>query len=258
MPRNTLALLVLALPLFAQRAAAPAFEVATIKQDEQISVEDVVSGKARLGATIDASQMSLRYASLASIIIRAYRIQTYQLTAPDWTRTQPYFDILAKIPEGNTKEQVPEMLQTLLRDRFKLAVHRDTKDIPAYVLLVGKNGPKLKEAAAGAPPAFRMTTRPGGVFHFEMTSSMPDFAQALVTYVGRPVFDRTDLKGRYEIAMDVTRENPQDNPGAAPAPQSQGTEFVSAVEQLGLKLDARKEPVEMIVVDHVEKIPTEN
>jgi uncharacterized protein (TIGR03435 family) len=252
--RKTL-LLFAALPLLAQQ---PAFEVATIKQAPPIVIEDMISGKVRPGITVDAAQVTVRAVSLASIMMRAYRLQTYQLTAPDWMRTQPYFDIVAKIPEGGTPEQVPEMLQALLKERFKLEVHRETKDLPVYALVVGKNGPKLKPAPPGATLAFKMTQQPGGIFHFQTTSDLTAFAQTMITFVGRPVLDRTDLKGIYEIVLDVTRDAPRDNPGDLPGILSQGAEFVAAVEQLGLKLESRKEPTEMIVVDHAEKTPTEN
>src|SRR5438105_1578205 len=120
--RTALAVLYVTFQLLAQQAAAPAFEVATIKPAVPISNDDLRSGKARPGFIVGASQVSIRYWPLSSLMVKAYGIQSTQLSAPDWTRTESaVFDILAKLPAGGTPEQVPEMLQTLLKERFKLA-----------------------------------------------------------------------------------------------------------------------------------------
>src|SRR5947208_14535718 len=92
---------------------------------------------------------------ISELLIRAYRIKPYQLSGPEWMRKQR-FDIMAKTPEGASAERLPEMLQTLLADRFKLTIHRETKDLPVYALVVGKNGIKLEPSAPDAgtfPPA---------------------------------------------------------------------------------------------------------
>jgi uncharacterized protein (TIGR03435 family) len=121
---------------------------------------------------------------------------------------------------------------------------------------VSKSGFKLKPAPEGTMPDFRMTPQPGGAFHFRIVGDMSAFARSLIAFVGRPIYDRTDLKGVYEINLDVTR----DRPGQADTPglPNQGAEFVDAVEQVGLRLESRKEPMEIIVVDHAERTPTEN
>ena len=125
-----------AFQLFAQQAAVPAFEVAAIKPAVPISSDDFRSGKARPGFTVNASQVRIRYWALSNLILKAYGVQLYQLSAPDWTRTESAtFDVLAKIPEGGTPDQVPEMLQTLLKERFKLAMHREYRDSEVYVLV---------------------------------------------------------------------------------------------------------------------------
>ena len=98
-----------------------------------------------------------------------------------------------------------------------------------------------------------MLPRPDGTYHFQMTATLASFARNVAAYVGRPVFDRTKLKGIYEFAMEVTG-----GLGDFTAMLPQGPEFVSAVEQLGLRLELRKESLQMIVVDHIEKTPTGN
>src|SRR5207249_5172791 len=96
--------------------------------------------------------------SLRDLIRRVYEVKEYQVSGPDWMKSAR-FDIVAKIPSDTPKEQVPLMLQTLLAERFKLAIHRETKDLPMYALVVGRNGPKMKESLKepeidpNAPPA---------------------------------------------------------------------------------------------------------
>jgi len=242
-----------ALPLLAQQAAPLAFEVATIKPVGKISLADLKSGNARIGTRIDAGQVDISSAPLDSLVARAYRVPAYQLTAPDWSHRQPYFDVVAKIPEGRTAEQVPEMLRALLEERFKLTTHRETKPQLVYVLTVNKGKTKLKPAPAGAPESFEGTQRSEDVQHFQITSDMAGFAQNLTSLMGRPVLDRTGLKGVFQMEMNVANPDSPDD-----ATRSPGAEFVSAVGQLGLKLVMRQEPVPMIVVDHLEKMPSEN
>src|SRR6476659_5055448 len=108
-------------------AAAPAFEVAAIKPAPPLDAAKIMAGKLHVGMTINAARVDIGNLSLADLIRIAYKIKSYQLTGPDWMPAQR-FDMQAKMPEGATKEQVPEMLQTLLADRFKLSIHRDSKE----------------------------------------------------------------------------------------------------------------------------------
>jgi uncharacterized protein (TIGR03435 family) len=219
------------------------------------------------------------------------------------------FDIVAKMPEGATKEQLPQMLQSLLEERFQLKFHRGSKENSVYGLVVGKGGPKLKEAAApppadpAAPPAqapavsfkqtgegrgvvsasgpngpVKMTIGEGGAMQMQANMSMKEFADALTRFAGKPVIDETELKGKYEIALDIPAEAMKALiasagiaiPGAVPAgggggampldstsDPSGGTVF-NSVQKLGLKLEPQKKPVETIVVDSAEKSPVEN
>jgi uncharacterized protein (TIGR03435 family) len=186
MQRTALPILFFALQMFAQRAAAPAFEVATIKPAVPISSDDFRSGKARPGLTVNASQVRIRYWALSNLILKAYGIQLYQLSAPDWTRTvSATFDIVAKMPAGSTPAEVPEMLQTLLKDRFKLVAHRENRDSQVYVLVLGKNRPRMKAAPPDAPYALQMLPRPDGIYHFQLTVSSARSSE-LASYVGRP------------------------------------------------------------------------
>jgi len=131
----------------------PAFEVASIRSAAQITPDMITSGKLHVGMKIDAGRVDIGYASLRDLVMQAYEVKPFQVTAPDWMAAER-FDILAKIPDGATKEQVPAMLRALLEERFKLVAHRDSSEKPVYSLEVAKNGPKFKEAPApdAAPP----------------------------------------------------------------------------------------------------------
>jgi uncharacterized protein (TIGR03435 family) len=294
--------------------AALAFEVATIKLAPPMNPSMIASGKLHVGMKVDAARVDIGFFSLADLIRTAYRVKAYQVSVPDWISGQRY-DILAKMPDGATKEQVPEMLQALLAERFKLTIHRDSKDHSVYALVVGKGGPKLKESVpepeapagekekpgmvvgqgesqvriSGNPGSGNMvlnnaqtgTTRmsmgPNGTMHMEASKvSMANFAEMLSRFVDRPVVDMTDLKGSYQIALDLSMDDirnvartagvavpgmvPGAEPGKLPADAASdpGGSIFASVQQLGLKLDARKTAMDTIIVDHVEKTPTEN
>jgi uncharacterized protein (TIGR03435 family) len=99
--------------------------------------------------TVEGNRVDIRFMSLYQLIVRAYRIKLYQLSGPNWMTSQK-FDILTKMPEGVSEERIPEMLQTLLAERFRLSVHRESKERSVYALVVGRNGSKLKASTARA------------------------------------------------------------------------------------------------------------
>jgi uncharacterized protein (TIGR03435 family) len=263
---------------------------------------------------IEGSRVDIAFMPLDALIPRAYRIRRDQLIGPDWMSVQR-FDILATTPEGAAGAQVPEMLQALLAERFKLTAHRETREQPVYELRVDKNGPKLKESAESASvggPSDRTVNSPQGPIgvrqfddgvmvtsspwgpmqmHFSAPGSnkpemellkvtMPMLADALTQFMDRPVIDATNLKGAYQVALSmqdmraflqpkfvrVKGVRPSDapdpqknssNPAAASDPTGSSTIF-KTMEKLGLKLERTKAPIEMLVVDHLEKSPTEN
>ena len=157
--------LILLMPASGFGQAPPAtlsFEVATIKPAETITPAMIQSGKLHVGMNVDAARVDIGFMSLADLIPIAFKVKPYQVSGPDWMNVQR-FDILAKLPEGATKEQVPEMLQALLAERFQLKVHRENRDQSVYALVVAKGGSKLKESSpepAGGPPANAAT---GGI-----------------------------------------------------------------------------------------------
>src|SRR5271157_1598902 len=132
--------------------ALPEFEVASVKKSAPIA-----PGQVNIGVHIDGAMVRCSSLPMRSYIRMAYRVNDYQVLGPDWLATEN-FDIAAKLPDGATRAQLPEMIQSLLADRFKLVLHRDKKEFPVYALVVAKNGPKLKESspdsgAEGSPAA---------------------------------------------------------------------------------------------------------
>jgi len=292
-------------------AAAPAFEVASVKPAGPLNAAMTASGRIRIGMKIDAARVDIGSLSLADLIRIAYRVKAYQVSGPDWMSTER-FDVRAKLPEGASQEQVPEMLQALLAERFKLTLHRQTKEQNVYALVVGKGGSKLKESVpeADAPPAgdpppgttvigegkdqvrvsgniagkgmvvssaptgdLKMSMGQGGTMRMESSKmSVATLVGMVSRFVDRPVMDMTELKGTYQVALELTMEDMRGMartagvmlpPGggaavAETASDPSGGSIFSSLQQMGLKLEPRKAPVDLIVVDHVEKVPTEN
>ena len=297
-------LLLIASAAFAQTPAAPlAFDVASVKLGTVDSAK-ILAGQQHIGLKVEGNRVDIGISSLSELIGMAYKVKYYQVQGPDWlSPTGQRFDILAKMPEGATKDQAPEMLQALLAERFKLTLHRTSKETQVYALVIGKNGLKMKETPpdvpvaatedGSAPPAdtnmkvsgtqekgMTVTNTPAGtqkvtmvdgVMHVE-ASKMPMsmLCEALSRYVDHPVVDMTQLKGNYQVALDISQEDirnvmrsvgaamPAGAAGATDTASEPGSSILTSVQQLGLKLEARKMPLDMIVIDHLEKLPTEN
>jgi len=297
-------LLLIASVAFAQTPAAPlAFDVASVKLGTVDSAK-ILAGQQHIGLKVEGNRVDIGISSLSELIGMAYKVKYYQVQGPDWlSPTGQRFDILAKMPEGATKDQAPEMLQALLAERFKLTLHRTSKETQVYALVIGKNGLKMKETPpdvpvaatedGSAPPAdtnmkvsgtqekgMTVTNTPAGtqkvtmvdgVMHVE-ASKMPMsmLCEALSRYVDHPVVDMTQLKGNYQVALDISQEDirnvmrsvgaamPAGAAGATDTASEPGSSILTSVQQLGLKLEARKMPLDMIVIDHLEKLPTEN
>lgn len=208
---------------------------------------------------MDTDPAMVRYSnvSLKILIAIAYRFDSKLIQGgPTWLDDQPY-DLAAKLPPGTAKDRVPAMLQTLLMERFKLAVHRETKEQRVYFLRVGKNGPRLKEAqkpAAEDPDVqqVRGDRLPVSIFRSRIVGHampMQQLAGALASPAGLQVVDRTGLVGAFDIDLKWTLE---DSNGTGPSL------FTALQEQLGLRLEPGKAAVEMLMVDHAERTPTEN
>jgi uncharacterized protein (TIGR03435 family) len=286
------------------QAPAPAFEVAVVKPFVLTA-----GSLSSTGFNIDKGRVRFAGFPLQAVICKAYNLKPYQLAGPAWatgTFSADLFEIEAKLPEGATEDQVPLMLQALLAERFKMTVHRESREQSVYAIVVDKGGIKFKEkppAQEPPPPppplppgatvmgtptgqmimskgAMTITAAGGDLtmtmgdkgIHFE-ASKVASLAEFFSPGAGRPVVDKTGLKGSYQIEFDVSDEE-MDNPAAAaafsPTGAGGGAPVASAPvdgsaffrdilkKNLGLNVESRKDQVEMLVIDHIEKTPSEN
>ncbi len=262
--------------LFAAGAAACAqeFDVASVKPSALQTGRFTMTGGP---GTSDPGRINYTNIPLRRVLLNAYDLSNYQITGPDWLDSQR-FDIAATIPAGATKPQFQAMLRNLLAARFQMTVHRESRELAVYVLIPAKTGPKLTALgigpAAESPenqvasvksdsgkdgfpvlsmpgPGLIIETRNGRARITAKETSLAKFADMLTTQLGRPVLDRTQLTGNFSFELYFTPENSTDV-GSEPS-------LSGAVrEQLGLRLEARKAPVELLIIDHVEKVPTGN
>ena len=245
-----------ALCIAALNAQSPKFEVASVKHSPDPPPLRTIK--------IDGARVDIGGWSMEQLILRAYGIWSYQLSGPNWIQAER-FDVLAKFPEGATREQIPTMLQALLAERFGLAVHKSTKDVTAFALTVAKGGTKMQAAAEagetvdvgrmqdalwGYDPSFGLNsfTREGQQIHMAFSQlPMAALAQILASYLHEPVVDATGLHGAYHAQLDFSV---LDDPA--------GSSLIASVKPLGLALERRKLPLPTVVVDHLEKTPKAN
>jgi uncharacterized protein (TIGR03435 family) len=216
-------------------AQTPAFEVASIKPNRSGGGVSSIRGS--------TGRITMENVSLMKVTLRAYGIpddREYALAGPDWL-TSERFDIQASFPADTPPEKVRPMVQALLAERFRLALHRETRQLPIYVLVVGKNGPKIHAVEDG-----QERTR-GTSGHFEATKiTMQRFADLAANFLGREVVNETGLRGVFDFTLEWSPDEMK------PGLESSGASLFTALqEQLGLKLEARKGPVEVLVVDHI-------
>jgi len=275
--------------LFGQDPARQSFEVASIRPSGGAPPQGVA-----VGVHIDGAQFRATFMTLKDYTTMAYQLKIYQVFGPDWIQSDR-FSIAATLPEGSLPAQIPNMMQTLLEERFQLKLHREKKEFPIYSLEVAKGGlrmtetpPETEKVDARAPQAFTGAGSDQGVsvnlgqgasFTFSNNKfeakklNMPALAGTLERFLDRPVVDMTNLQGRFDFAVDVTPEDYRtmlirsavvagvslpapvlrvlDN---ATSPES----LFQGLEKLGLKLEARKAPLDALIIDSALKTPTEN
>ena len=229
---------------FGQPAAPPpAFEIASVKPSNSIVGHD---GE----ISTDPKRFSARNATLKRLTFEAYRIPYSQITGgPAWLDSNE-FDIDARTPSPASADQLKLMLRTLLADRFKLAAHSQFREGRVYALLVAKNGPRLHDGSGN----WR--------FHGEMSQFAAQLAMQLTIPLlddpktpshargaPIPVVNKTGIEGIYDIRLDIKPD----------ASSDAFTVWQRALqEQLGLKLESQKAPIEFLIIDHAEKVPTQN
>jgi uncharacterized protein (TIGR03435 family) len=270
---------------YAQSTEAPTFDAVSVK------VAQAPNGRGSRVAffggpgTKTPDRINVENYGMAALISRAYGVEYYQVTGPDWLTAfgSEKYNIVASIPSGTKEAQFRVMMQNLLAERFHLQLHRETKELPIYTLSVAKNGPKLKKAVPDPPPdANADAARSAGGGKMKMDSEgypvlgpgmsmaiMNDHArmankghmQVLVSLLtgqtGRPVVDATGLTEEYEFALYWIPQPPGADPSMAEDPKGPDL-FAALQQQMGLKLEPKKGPVEMLVIDHADRVPTEN
>ena len=232
-------------------AAAFAQAPAEVLEFEAASVKPNKSGSSSSSSHETSGQLVATNMSLRDYVRYAFGVRDYQISAPDWLSGER-FDVVAKFPPHTGDSQVGPRLQKLLAERFKLQVHRETKEFPVYALVVGKNGPKMKEVEDNGG---RNTNSSRGHLTGQRIS-MARLAEFLARQMDKPVVDMTGLKGTYDLTLDWTPDEVADKPGSDTAA---GPSLLTALQQqLGLRMQPQKAPIELIVVDRIEKVPTEN
>ena len=271
------------------QAADPKFEVASVRMT---TTPDQAAADRTAGATVTISgaRVTINGFALMGIVARAYRTETYLVTAPDWT-AQAKVVIRALMPEGATKDQLPEMLKTLLSERFHLAAHVAAPEEPVFALVTTKNGPRLNppreldqatcagwsdkrgfddiqgcntvgqfggqtvrtQMSVGGPngPVRYQVTSDGDLREEYLKMTMEQLARRLSVpcaegCLGLPVVDRTGIAGAWDFTLDRT------------CLASGCDTYASALEKIGLKLEKTTAPVERLVIDRIDKVPTEN
>jgi len=232
------------------QAPQPAFDVATVKMGGPVEANGLINintGKILNGV------VTLANATLSDCLKFAYSLTTdEQIAGPDWIKQKVVrFEVTAKAAPETPDRQLLLMLRTLLKERFQMTLHTEQREMTHYELVTGKNGPKLKESTVG-PAEANGTARLDGIRSNRM--QMNKLAALLSRMTRMPVIDKTGLTGFYQFDLKYANEVsplPEENP-AGPSI------FTAVQEQLGLKLESKKGPVEVLVVDHAEKVPLEN
>jgi uncharacterized protein (TIGR03435 family) len=265
MLRCLLIILTLASAVYGQNPTRPEFEVASVRvsNPDNLQVSYMPTLNVPPGGTLRISNRRLD-----EIIMVAYGIGGNQLSGPRWLtelttdpRQVTRFEIIAKVPENATKDQVPLMLQNLLEDRFKLKVHRESKPTQIYSLEVSANGHKLNTTVAipGRAPGCSRAIGAGEDYSAAADCynvTIAQFAQQLPALAPAyfregPVVDHTGLTGAYDARLEW-RTLAEIEAGAS------GRTMFEAVKKLGLNLEKKRENAEMLIVDHCEQLPTEN
>lgn len=260
-------------PAFAQSASAPSFEVASVKPVAEPRLPAFLPEKGRYSGgpgTKTPGKFECKEVTLKSLLARAFNLPPTRIFGPAWLDAARY-DIAAKLDPETTPENFRLMLQSLLAERFSLRFHRETRPTPVYLLTIAKNGPKLqpvrkapeykdesdRTAAVQASmkknmDELRARIAEGGArsySNFGINGTAAKFAETLSSYADQEVLDRTEVSGEYFFQVSWTPD---------PNATSEPSLFAAVQEQLGLKLQAAKEELEIILIDHADRTPVGN
>ncbi len=222
---------------------APTFDVASVKPSDPAARNIQMSNS--------PGMFTAKNCTVKALIVLAYDLRDFQLSGgPGWLDSDR-FDIDAK--PGGSAEHTKAMVRALLADRFQLAVHRETRTLPVYELTVAKNGPRLKTSADGEPMGITGGESTGTSHGSFQAVDLKTLAGYLSNQVDRIVIDKTGLQGTYDFSLNWVKNEAQAGSITSDAPSI----FTAVQEQLGLRLQSEKGPVEVLVVDKAEK-PTPN
>jgi len=230
------------------------FEVASVKSaSAPITTKDEYTAGYNAGMRAALASMGMRFSgqrvtitdnTLRDLIRMAFEVKDSQIIAPAWMAEEKY-QIAASMPEGATRAQAPEMLRTLLDQRFHLKSHRETREMQAFVLLQGPKGAKLTPATRGggwvSNPAIGRVSA--------INCSLDRFAELLAKAAGAPVVDQTGIAGNFDFDLRFRPELATDD---------ESPPLEQALAAIGLKMEKRKMPIEVVVVDSADKVPTQN
>jgi uncharacterized protein (TIGR03435 family) len=259
-------------------ACGQEFDVASVKAAPPIAPGVPVFFGPALGGPGTPDPTHIRWANvpLKSALVQAYDVRAYQITAPSLFDTERY-DFAVTVPEGASKEQVGAMWRNLLKERFGMAVHLESREFPVDELVVARGGHKLQESTQTGPaepqPKFEngrlasagmyttMRAGPNGAMAELMAvgQGIAGLVRQLSNQLGHPVVDRTGLTGKYDFNVEFAPVPYPGMPAALFTPGDPTLDLGAAVQQqLGLRLEKGKAPLDVIVVDKAEKVPTEN
>jgi uncharacterized protein (TIGR03435 family) len=240
---------------FSQVPDNPAFDVASVKRAAPPSAGGGPLGSMGGGpGTADPGRIAYRSVTLKQVLSRAYGVKPFQITAPGWLDTDRY-DIIANVPPGSTKDQLKGMLQSLVVERFNITLHHESKDLPAYGLVAGSGGSKLTQSVRKGGN-ISTVPRNGGVRLMAIGASTSLLVKALEPHLGGlTVIDDTGLTGRYDFTLEFAGETTvQPSQDEFPFPS-----LSNALQQdLGLRLVKKTASFDVLVIDHVNRVPTAN
>lgn len=234
---------------FMLSAASPVFDVATIKPADP---GETGPGDIPRNMTSEPSHFAMKNVPLRYAIEWAYDLKDYQVFGPDWIKNDNRYDIVANAPGPASEDDMRKMLQALLLQRFQMQAHRETRNLDVYALLPGKGPSKLVAATADEQTA--LGAGPNGTAKFTK-QPVSRFTFLLTRRMDRPALDMTGLKGEYDFTIDLSGLGFNGNP---PQDTNAPSIFTTVQDNLGLRLVAQKAPVDVLVIDRVEKVPTAN
>jgi len=226
------------------------FEVASVKKVESGSPP----GDIPRNMETTPGNFAMRNVALRFAIEWAWDLKDFEIAGPDWIKAEERYDMIAKAGRPASENEMRQMLQALLVERFQMKIRRETKELPVYVLLPGKGEAKVRPATADEKPMIA-----GGGQGTTFTAfPISRFTFMLTRRMDRPVLDQTGLKGTSTYTIDLSGLGFAGRPAERQEGEAGPSIFTTVQRDLGLKLEARKEPISMLVIDGANKVPVEN